>query len=78
MLIVRLKPFGKKRNRVYRLVAAQKHIHVSKKTVEDLGSYDPKTKVLKVNKERLSYYQNLNVEFSDTAKAICKKHLAVA
>jgi ribosomal protein S16 len=74
MLIIRLKPGGKKHRKHYRISIFEKHKHVTKKTVEDIGWYNPYTKEISVNKDRLDYYLSLNIEKSDTVGSLLKKH----
>lgn len=79
MLVIRLKPLGKrKRLRHYRISVAEKHRHVTKKSVEDIGWYNPYTKAISVRRDRLEYYLNLNVEISDTLRSILKKNAFIS
>jgi ribosomal protein S16 len=75
MLIIRLKPIGRKYNKKYRLVAAPKRRHVKKLVNEYLGHYDPISKILTINnKEKLDTFIKNNIEISDTAQSILKKN----
>jgi small subunit ribosomal protein S16 len=58
---------------MYRVVVAQKHKHVSKQYIANLGTYDPHTKALNINKELAKKYIDARVEMSDTVKALFKK-----
>lgn len=77
MLIVRLKPQGKKHNRQYRIVVADKSRHVSKKIIDSIGHYDPNSKIFKVNQEKLSKLVANNVEMSDRVKLVFKQNNVV-
>jgi len=74
MLTIRLFPTGRKHHRTYRIVAAQKHRHVSKKYIEMLGWYNPMTKEVHLNKDRIKHYVDNNVQITDTVRSILVKH----
>lgn len=74
MLIIRLKPLGRKHRKHYRIVVSQKQRSVSKQSVEDIGWYNPLTKVLSVKKDRFDYYNNLNIEISATTRSLLLKN----
>lgn len=78
MLTIRLRPQGRIHRKQYRIVVAQKHRHVTKKTHEDLGFYDPVTKEFKVNEVRVQHYLALNTEISETVTSLFKKHNLIA
>jgi small subunit ribosomal protein S16 len=73
MLIIRFKPLGRKRRKHYRIVVAQKHRHVSKLSVEDLGWYNPYTKDSAINEARLSHYIDLGIDISDSVRSLLSK-----
>jgi small subunit ribosomal protein S16 len=73
MLTIRLHPTGRAHKRQYRIVVAQKHRHVSKKYLANLGYYDPHTKALKVDTEEAKKYLLARVELSSSVKALFKK-----
>lgn len=73
MLIIRLNPVGRTHSIKYRIVVAEKHRHVSKKSLALLGTYDPATKQLKVDIEKAKKYIEARVEMSDSVKALFKK-----
>lgn len=73
MLTIRFFPMGRKRNKSYRVVVAQKHRHVSKKYIESLGWYNPYTKDFNLNDERVKYFVELNTDMSDSTKALFVK-----
>lgn len=53
MLVIRLARTGRKKSASYRVVAAEKSRAATGKFVEVLGHYNPHTKELTLNKERL-------------------------
>lgn len=74
MLIIRLHRVGRIHKPFYRVVLAEKHKHVSKKFIHNFGTYNPVTKELNIReKENLKKYLDLNVELSDTVRALLKK-----
>ncbi len=74
MLTIRLCRVGRVHKPQYRIVVAEKHRHVSKKYIEVLGFYNPVSKELKVNQERINYWINLNIRMSDTVKSLFIKN----
>jgi small subunit ribosomal protein S16 len=77
MLTIRLCRFGRVHKPHYKIVVAEKHRHVSKKFVETIGYYNPVTKEFKVNLERAKYWLSLNVELSDTVRALFTKNSVI-
>lgn len=56
MLAIKLKRIGKKKQAAFRLIVAEKKSKVRGRYVEDLGSYSPHTKVLRVSRERVTHW----------------------
>ena len=56
MLAIKLQRIGKKHQPSYRLVVVEKRSKLPGPPVEDLGSYNPATKVLETKKERVAYW----------------------
>jgi small subunit ribosomal protein S16 len=77
MLTIRLCRFGRVHRPHYKIVVAEKHRHVSKKFVEAIGYYNPITKKFKVNLERTKYWLSLNVELSNTVRALFTKNSVI-
>lgn len=67
MLAIKLQRIGKKHQPFYRLVVAEKKSKMAAPPVEDLGSYNPKTKALVVKGERVSYWINKGAHPTITA-----------
>jgi len=69
MLTMRLQRVGKKNQPSYRIVLAEKHRAATKKVVELLGHYNPRTKKFGIkNEERLKYWVSQHVELSPTLR----------
>jgi len=66
MLTIRLQRTGKKNQADFRIVLAEKESPVSKKFVEVLGSYNPRSKGFKVKEERVKYWIAQRIEMSPT------------
>jgi small subunit ribosomal protein S16 len=77
MLIIRFKPQGRKYKKHYRIVVAKKTNHVSKKSVEDIGWYDPYNKNYSIDKERLDHYLKNNIQISESVNSLLKKNKMV-
>lgn len=74
-LIIKLCRFGKKHAPFYRFGVMPVFRHPSKRfALEYLGWYNPFTKEIKVNKERLEHYLSLNIALTDTVSSLLKKH----
>lgn len=56
MLAIKLQRVGKKHQPSYRFVVAERRSKMAGPPVEDLGSYNPFTKISSLNKERVSYW----------------------
>lgn len=69
MLTMRLQRVGKKNQPSYRIVLAEKHRAATKKIVELLGHYNPRTKEFGVKNEgRLKYWISQHIELSPTLR----------
>lgn len=73
MLRIRLTRIGRKGQPKYRMVVAEHARPVKAKFIEVLGQYDPTTKVIDVNKERISYWISVGAQPSQTAARLLKK-----
>lgn len=69
MLTIRLQRTGTKNKPAFRIVLSQSYRSASKKFLEVLGHYNPRTKAFGVKDEqRLQYWLSQNVEVSPTVK----------
>ena len=67
MLIIRLQRTGTKNRPTFRLVLAQAHRSATKRFIEILGHYNPRSKEFGVkSEERLKYWIGQNVQLSPT------------
>lgn len=67
MLTLRLQRTGKNRQPIFRIVLAEKHKSASKKFLEILGVYNPRTKEFSVkSQDRLNYWLGQQIEISPT------------
>lgn len=73
MLTIRFQPIGRKHRKFYRVVVAEKHRFVSKKFLEILGWYNPITKEVKLQEDRVKHYVSLNTETSESVQSLFKK-----
>jgi ribosomal protein S16 len=73
MLIIRFQPIGRKHNKQYRVVVAEKQKAVSKNVTEILGWYNPYTKASKLDTERVNYYVEKNIEMSESVISFFRK-----
>lgn len=62
MLAIKLQRVGKKHQPGYRFVVAEKRSKMAAPPVEDLGSYDPKTKQANLKAERASYWLGVGAQ----------------
>jgi len=62
MLAIKLQRIGKKHQPSYRLVVAEARSKMAAPPVEDLGSYQPKTKSAAFKKDRVSYWLGVGAQ----------------
>lgn len=73
MLKIRLQRFGKKKAPQYRLVVIESAKKRNGEPVEVLGFYNPKTKELIANSERITYWKSNGAQSSETAEFVLSK-----
>lgn len=66
MLVIRLRPIGKKHQRTFRVVVDERRHKVQGKNVEDLGWYNPRSDEYKLEAERVNYWLKQGANPSDT------------
>ncbi len=66
MLVLRLKPIGKKKQISFRLVVAEKRSKLDGRFIEDLGFYNPKTDQFNFKAERVKARIKEGAQVSDT------------
>lgn len=67
MLAIKLQRIGKKHQPFYRLVVAEKKSKMIAPPVEDLGSYNPSTKKMSLNNERVKYWLGVGARPTPTS-----------
>ena len=73
MLTIRFQPIVRKHSKFYRVVVAEKQKFVGKKFIEILGWYNPNTKEVKLEADRVKHYIALNTETSSSVQSLFKK-----
>ncbi len=73
MLAIKLQRIGKKGQPSYRLVVAERRSKMAAPPVEDLGSYNPFTKLVQLNQERAAYWLKVGAQPTVTAHNILVK-----
>ena len=66
MLAIRLSRVGKKNKPLYRVIISEKHKDLYGDSLEILGSYNPHTKELKVDAEKIKYWISKGAGMSNT------------
>jgi len=66
MLVIRLKPVGRKHQISYRIVVTEKRSKLNGPYREDLGFYNPRTDKFSVKTERAKYWLSIGAQPSDT------------
>lgn len=66
MLVIRLKPVGKKHQISFRIVVTEKRSKLNGRYKEDLGFYNPSSDKFSVNKERAKYWLSIGAQPSET------------
>jgi small subunit ribosomal protein S16 len=75
---IRFSRQGKKKAPFYRIVAADKRMARDGKFIELLGTYDPRTKVLKLDSERYQQWIKNGAQPSGTLATVVRKNAAKA
>jgi len=76
MVVIRLRKVSKVKKRYhFRIVVCDSRISTSGRCIEELGYYDPTKKppFLKINTERLDYWQKKGAKVSSTVAGLLKK-----
>lgn len=66
MLAIKLKRIGKKHQPSYRIVVNEKKSKMSGRFIEDLGWYNPFSKEIKIDKERVNFRLKTGAQPTDT------------
>lgn len=76
MLKLRLKRTGRKRSPFYRLVIMEHSTRRDGRPVDEVGYYDPITKKLVINREKISYWLHVGVKSTRTVDTLLEKNAA--
>ena len=77
MLSIRLTRMGSKKKPYFRLVVTEGRSALQSSFVENLGTYNPRTKPAKVeiNRERVTYWMKKGAKPSDSVRTLLAKHV---
>ena len=69
---IRLTRMGKKKNPFYRIIVADSRSKRDGKFIEELGTYDPMTKSIKVNENAAKKWLSVGAQPTDTVQKLFK------
>jgi small subunit ribosomal protein S16 len=77
MLVIRMRRVGTTKKPYFRVVVTEGRTALQSSFVENLGTYNPRTKPAKVelNKERVQYWLQKGARPSDSVRTLLAKHL---
>ena len=77
MLSIRMTRMGSKKKPHFRLVVSEGRSALQSRFVENVGTYNPRSKPAKVeiNKERLEHWLKRGAQPSDSVRTLIRKHL---
>jgi small subunit ribosomal protein S16 len=80
VVMIRLARFGARKQPYYRIVAIEKDRARNGRSIEVVGTYNPRTNPATVDlkHERISYWRSVGAQFSPTVAKIVEKHPAAA
>src|SRR3989339_712331 len=73
MLVLRLKPIGKKKQISFRVMVGEKRSKLNGKVMEDLGFYNPHNNKFGLKNDRIKYWLSNGAQVSDTVHNILVK-----
>ncbi len=76
MVVIRLTRKGRKKVPFYRIVAADSRMPRDGRFLENLGTYDPIKKEVKMNLERIEHWVKVGAKMSDTVAKLHGKEVA--
>lgn len=74
MVRIRLKRIGQRNRPSYRIVVTDSRRSRDGKYLESLGSYNPRTKELKLSQERANYWLSQGAQPSNTAERLLRRY----
>ena len=77
MLSIRMTRMGSKKKPYFRVIVSEARSGLQGDVVENLGTYDPRSKPAKVNvdKARIEYWMKNGARPSDSVRTLIRKHL---
>jgi small subunit ribosomal protein S16 len=77
MLSIRMTRMGSKKKPYFRLVVTEGRTALQSSFVENVGTYNPRTKPAKVeiNRERVQYWLGKGAKASDSVRTLLAKHV---
>lgn len=78
MLSIRMRRVGSKKKPFFRVVLTEARSKIEADFVENLGTYNPRTKPaqVEINKERVQYWLSKGARPSDSVRTLIAKHLS--
>lgn len=73
MIRIRLSRKGKKKKPFYRIVVTDKRTQRDGLPIEEIGTYDPIKKALKINKQKVEEWIKKGAQPTETIKSLLKK-----
>lgn len=74
MVTIRLKRIGAKKDPFYRIVVADSRSPRDGRFIEEIGNYDPMTKKMVVDGEKVLSWMKNGAQPSDTVRSLLKKN----
>lgn len=80
MLMIRLARFGARKQPYYRVVVIEKDRARNGRSIELVGTYNPRTNPATINlkRERIDYWVGVGAQVSDRVEKLMTQHSAVA
>ena len=80
MLMIRLARFGARKQPYYRVVVIEKERARNGRSVEVVGTYNPRTNpaTIDLKRERIDYWTGKGAQLSETVGKLLKKHQPAA
>lgn len=77
MLVIRLQRIGKKHQPSFRIVVSERRSKLGGPPVEDLGAYNPQTKAMAVDKEKVAHWIKVGAKATPTVHNLLVKAGAI-
>ena len=77
MVKIRLKRIGAKKNPFYRVVVADERAPRDGRFIEEIGTYNPMNKEIKIDNEKALDWMKKGAQPTDTVRSLLKKNGAI-